>query len=125
METKFSKFSRGSFSGFMTKAVILVLFITASGLSYLYLKHQAFQAGERRKSLEGQLQTLSVHGRDLDWQIASLTSRSSLQQRMHDRFINMSEIADADVVHLRIFSSSVVSQTAALNSSNSQSQRTQ
>ena len=109
----------------MTKAIILVLFITASGLSYLYLKHQAFQAGERRKSLESQLQTLSVHGRDLDWQIASLTSRSSLQQRMHDRFINMSEITDADVVHLRIFSSSAAPQTAALNSSNSQSQRTQ
>lgn len=88
--------------GSVVRSVVGATFLAVAGLSYLYLKHQLYEAGARKKSLETELRDLGQQGRVLDAQIAALTSRTALQQRLDDGFIHMVKIPSADVVHIRL-----------------------
>ena len=89
-------------SGAVLRSVVGAVFLAAAGLSYLYLKHQLYVAGSRKRTLETELRDLSQRGRVLDAQIAELTSRTALQGRLKDGFIHMVEIPSASVVHVRL-----------------------
>lgn len=82
--------------------VILAAFIAVAGVSYLYLKNQLYVAGLRKKACEQQLRELIEQNHALDSQIAALTSRSALQQRLNEGFIKMAEIPSVAIVHLKI-----------------------
>lgn len=88
--------------GSLLRSTVAAAFLAAAGLSYLYLKHQLHVAGTRKKALESELRELSAQGRVLDSQIAALTSRTALQQRLKDGFIHMMEIPSASIVRIRL-----------------------
>ena len=87
-------------SGLVLRSVVGASLLAAAGLSYLYLKHQLYVAGLRKRGLETELRELTQRGRVLDAQIAELTSRTTLQVRLKDGFIHMVEIPSAAVVRV-------------------------
>lgn len=88
--------------GSLVRSVVAATFLAAAGLSYLYLKHQLYVAGTRKQVMESELRDLSAQSRVLDSQIAALTSRTALQQRLKDGFIHMVEIPGTAVVRIRL-----------------------
>jgi hypothetical protein len=82
--------------------VICAAFLAVTGLSYLYLKNQLYVAGVSKKTLERELRSLIEENHVLDSQIAALTSRTALQQRLKDGFIKMIDIPGQSIVHLHL-----------------------
>ena len=102
-------------SGAVLRSIVGAAFLAAAGLSYLYLKHQLYVAGSRKRALETELRDLSQRGRVLDAQIAELTSRTALQGRLKDGFIHMVEIPSASIIHVRLLPEAAVSGLASAN----------
>ena len=88
--------------GSMLLWAIVAAFFIVTGISYLYLKNQLYVAGARKKALERELRDLTAQNQVLDSQIAALTSRSALQQRLKEGFIKMVEIPSTSIVRLHL-----------------------
>lgn len=89
-------------SGTVVRSVVAASLLAAAGLCYLYLKHQLYVAGSRKRALETEMRDLSQRGRVLETQIAELTSRTALQGRLKDGFIRMVDIPAPAIVHVRL-----------------------
>jgi hypothetical protein len=90
--------------GSVIRWIVATLVLAASGLNYLYIKHQFHVIGTRRIALEHELDSLMMRSRDLDWQISALTSQSAVQNRLKVSMLKLKEVPENAVVSLRLFS---------------------
>ena len=81
--------------------VVITAFLSAAGLSYVYLKNQLNSCGHERETLERNLHELIVQNNVLETQISSLTSRTALQRRLDEGFIKLVPISTQAIVHVR------------------------
>ena len=95
-------FSHNFQFNYLFRWLVAAAFLSTAGISYLYLKNQLYVAGGRKKHLEQELRELIEENHLLDSQIAALTSRTALQQRLKDGFIKMNEIPNTKIVHLQL-----------------------
>ena len=81
--------------------MIITAFLSAAGLSYVYLKNQLNSCGSERKALERNLDELVLQNNVLEAQIGVLTSRTALQRRLDEGFIKLVPISTQAIVHVR------------------------
>lgn len=81
--------------------VILLVFISASGLSYVYLKTQMHMGGLQKRALERELSDLISQNNVMEAQIAQLTSPTALRRRMEEGFIKLIPISTQSIVRVR------------------------
>ena len=81
--------------------VIITAFLSAAGLSYVYLTKQLDSSGKERQKLEQNLQELLLQNNVVEKQIGLLTSRTALQRRLDEGFIKLVPITAQAIVHVR------------------------
>ena len=81
--------------------VVITAFLSAAGLSYVYLTNQLNSCGSERKALERNLDELVLQNNALEAQIVVLTSRTALQRRLDEGFIKLVPISAQSIVHVR------------------------
>ncbi len=84
----------------LVRWVILTGFIGLTGLIYVYLTVQLYHQGDRKKGLENELTNVRSQNDVASGQIAALTSRSALQRRLKEGYLQMSPITDRSIVRL-------------------------
>ena len=84
----------------LARWIVLTAFLAIAGLSYVYLTLQLYHLGERRKAVENELATLRTQNDIASAQTAALTSRSALQRRLKEGYLNMIPIAEQSIVRL-------------------------
>jgi hypothetical protein len=80
--------------------VLVTGFVAATGLIYVYLTLQLYHLGDRKKALENELASLRAQNEVASVQIAALTSRSALQRRLKEGYLNMVPISEHNIVRL-------------------------
>ena len=86
----------------LARWIVIVTFFAITGLSYVYLTVQLHHLGVQRQSLEQELEATRTQNEDARVQIATLTSRTSLQQRLKEGYLQMIPIAEQNIVRLNI-----------------------
>ena len=81
--------------------VVIAAFLSAAGLSYVYLTIQLHSCGLQRTALEKNLHELIVQNNVLEAQITNLTSRTALQHQLDVGFIKLVPIGAQAIVHVR------------------------
>ena len=84
----------------LARWIVLTAFLALTGLSYVYLTLQLYHLGDRRKALENELTSLRTQTEVARVQIAALTSRSALQRRLKEGYIQMIPISEQSIVRL-------------------------
>ena len=84
----------------LARWIVMTAFLALAGLSYVYLTLQLYHLGERRKAVENELAGLRTQNDIASAQIAALTSRSALQRRLKEGYLNMVPISEANIVRL-------------------------
>jgi len=84
----------------LARWIVLTGFLALTGLSYVYLTLQLYHLGDRRKALENEVANLRMQNEVVSAQIAALTSRSTLQQRLKEGYLKMVPIAEQNIVRL-------------------------
>lgn len=84
----------------MTRWVVVIVFLMAVGLSYVFLKNQLHTTGRRITALTQEVNTLTSENEALRSRISSLSSRRVLQARLNEGFIKMIAIADERIVRI-------------------------
>ena len=84
----------------LARWIVLTAFLAVTGLSYVYLTLQLYHLGDRRKALENEVANLRMQNEVATAQIAALTSRSALQRRLKEGYLNMIPIAEHNIVRL-------------------------
>ncbi|MEO5722506.1 MAG: hypothetical protein ABIR71_13700 [Chthoniobacterales bacterium] len=84
----------------LVRWVILTGFLALTGLIYVYLTVQLYHLGDRKKALENELTNVRSQNDVASVQIAALTSRSALQRRLKEGYLQMIPIAEHNIVRL-------------------------
>ncbi len=86
----------------LARWIVLTAFLALTGLSYVYLILQLYHLGDRKKALENDLASLRTQNDVASAQIAAFTSRSALQRRLKEGYLNMIPISERNIVRLTI-----------------------
>lgn len=86
----------------LARWIVIVTFFAITGLSYVYLTVQLHHLGVQRHALEQELEATRTQNEDARVQIATLTSRTALQQRLKEGYLKMIPIAEQNIVRLNI-----------------------
>lgn len=86
----------------LARWIVMTAFLALAGLSYVYLTLQLYHLGDRKKAIENELANLRTQNDVASAQIAALTSRSALQRRLKEGYLQMVPIAEANIVRLTI-----------------------
>jgi len=84
----------------LARWIVLAAFLAVTGLSYVYLTVQLHHQGVQKKKLEQELVVLRTQNEDAKVQIAALTSRTALQQRLREGSLKMIPITEQSIVRL-------------------------
>ena len=84
----------------LARWIVLAAFLAVTGLSYVYLTVQLHYQGVQKKKLEQELVALRTQNEDAKVQIAALTSRTALQQRLREGSLKMIPITEQSIVRL-------------------------
>jgi len=84
----------------LARWIVLTVFLAATGLIYVYLTLQLYHQGDQKKALENELTSLHSQNDVASVQIAALTSRSALQRRLKEGYLEMIPIAEPNIVRL-------------------------
>ncbi|MGI8891200.1 MAG: hypothetical protein ACR2G0_10520 [Chthoniobacterales bacterium] len=84
----------------LARWIVIVAFLAATGLSYVYLSVQLHHQGVQRQKLEQELQATRTQNEDARVQYAALTSRTALQRRLKEGFLEMVPITEQSIVRL-------------------------
>ena len=84
----------------LARWIVLAAFAAATGLSYVYLTVQLHHQGVQKKLLEQELVAVRMQNEDAKVQIAALTSRTALQQRLKEGYLKMIPITEQSIVRL-------------------------
>jgi hypothetical protein len=84
----------------LARWIVIVAFLAATGLSYVYLTVQLHHQGLQRRALEQELIATRIQNEDARVQIAALTSRTALQRRLKEGYLKMIPITEQSIVRL-------------------------
>ncbi len=84
----------------LARWILLTVFLALTGLIYVYLTLQLYHQGDQKKVLENELTNLRSQNDVASVQIAALTSRSALQRRLKEGYLQMIPIAEQNIVRL-------------------------
>ena len=84
----------------LARWIVIVAFLAATGLSYVYLSVQLHHQGVQRRALEQELIATRTQNEDAKVQIAALTSRTALQRRLKEGYLQMIPITEQSIVRL-------------------------
>ncbi|MEO7167214.1 MAG: hypothetical protein ABI787_04425 [Spartobacteria bacterium] len=84
----------------LARWIVIVTFLAATGLSYVYLSVQLHHQGVERRLLEQELVETRMQNEDAKVQMAALTSRVALQRRLKEGYLKMVPIAEQNIVRL-------------------------
>ena len=84
----------------LARWIVLAAFAAATGLSYVYLSVQLHHQGLQKRLLEQELTVVRTQNEDARVQIAALTSRTALQQRLKEGYLKMVPITERSIVRL-------------------------
>ena len=84
----------------LARWIVIVGFLAAAGLSYVYLTVQLHHQGVQRRLLEQELIATRTQNEDARVQIAALTSRTALQRRLKEGYLKMIPITEESIVRL-------------------------
>ena len=86
----------------LARWIVMTAFLALAGLAYVYLTLQLYHLGERRKAVENELVKLRRENDVAAGQIAALTSRTALQRRLKEGYLQMIPISESKIVRLTI-----------------------
>jgi len=86
----------------LARWIVMTAFLALAGLAYVYLTLQLYHLGERRKAMETELASLHSQNDVAAAQIAALTSRTALQRRLKEGYLQMVPVSDSKIVRLTI-----------------------
>lgn len=84
----------------LARWIVITAFLAATGLIYVYLSLQLHRLGDQQNHLEKELASLRSQNEVASGQIAALTSRSALQRRLKEGYLEMIPIAESNIVRL-------------------------
>lgn len=84
----------------LVRWIVIVTFLAATGLSYVYLSVQLHHQGVQRRLLEQELNATRTQNEDARVQFAALTSRTALQRRLKEGYLKMIPITEQSIVRL-------------------------
>ena len=84
----------------LARWIVIVTFLAATGLSYVYLTVQLHHQGVQRRAIEQELIATRTQNEDVKVQIAALTSRTALQRRLKEGYLRMIPITEQHIVRL-------------------------
>jgi hypothetical protein len=84
----------------LARWIVIAGFLAVTGLMYLFLTFQLHHLAERKKALENELTSLRSQNDVASVQIAALTSRSAMQRRLKEGYLEMIPIAEQNIVRL-------------------------
>jgi len=84
----------------LARWILITGFLALTGLIYVYLTLQLYHQGDQKKALENELASLRSQNDVASVQIAALTSRAALQQRLKEGYLKMIPIAETNIVRL-------------------------
>lgn len=84
----------------LARWIVIATFLAATGLSYVYLSVQLHHQGVQHRALEQELIAVRTQNEDAKVQIAALTSRTALQRRLKEGYLNMEPITEQSIVRL-------------------------
>ena len=84
----------------LARWIVIVAFLAATGLSYVYLTVQLHHQGVQRRALEQELIATRTQNEDAKVQIAALTSRTALQRLLKEGYLQMIPITEQSIVRL-------------------------
>jgi cell division protein FtsL len=84
----------------LARWIVVTAFLALTGLIYVYLTLQLYHQGDEKKKLENELANLRTQNDVASVQIAALTSRAALQQRLKEGYLKMIPIAEQNIVRL-------------------------
>jgi len=85
---------------FILKMVLYTALLAVAGISYVYLKNQEQEYGKLQQRLEKDLAHLHASNEVIDAQIASLSSRAFLENRLKKDPLGLVPIANEQIVRL-------------------------
>ena len=91
----------------LARWIVIATFAAATGLSYVYLSVQLHHQGVQRRMLEQELVATRTQNEDAKVQIATLTSRTALQRRLKEGYLEMIPITEQSIVRLNSSSPAV------------------
>ena len=86
----------------LARWLVIAGFLALTGLIYVYLTLQLYHLGDRKKALENELTSLRSQNDVASVQIAALTSRSALQRRLKEGYLQMIPITEQNIVRLSV-----------------------
>jgi hypothetical protein len=84
----------------LARWIVIAGFLAVTGLMYVFLTFQLYHLGDRKKALENELTSLRSQNDVASVQIAALTSRSAMQRRLKEGYLQMIPIAEQNIVRL-------------------------
>jgi hypothetical protein len=84
----------------LARWIVITGFLAVTGLMYVFLTLQLYHLGDRKKALENELTSLRLQNDVASVQIAALTSRSAMQRRLKEGYLEMIPIAEQNIVRL-------------------------
>ena len=84
----------------LARWIVISIFAAVTGLSYVYLKVQLHHQGVQRRALEQELEATRTQNEDARVQIAALTSRTALQRRLKEGYLQLVPITENRIVRL-------------------------
>ncbi len=84
----------------LVRWIVIAAFLATTGLSYVYLSVQLHHQGVQRSQLEQELEATRTQNDDARVQIAALSSRTALQQRLKEGTLKMIPITEQSIVRL-------------------------
>ena len=84
----------------LARWIVITASLAMTGLIYVYLTLQLHDLGDRKKGLENELTSLRAQNDVARVQIEALTSRSAMQRRLKEGYLNMVSILERDIVRL-------------------------
>jgi uncharacterized membrane-anchored protein YhcB (DUF1043 family) len=86
----------------LVRWIVIAAFGAITGLSYVYLILQLHHQGVQQRALEQELAAARTQSEAARVQIAALTSRAALQQRLKEGYLKMIPIAEHNIVRLNL-----------------------
>jgi len=84
----------------LARWIVISVFAAITGLSYVYLTVQLHRQGVQRHALEQELDATRTQNEDARVQIAALTSRTALQRRLKEGYLQLVPITEQNIVRL-------------------------
>jgi uncharacterized membrane-anchored protein YhcB (DUF1043 family) len=84
----------------LARWIVISVFAAVTGLSYVYLTVQLHHQGVQRRALEQELEATRTQNEDARVQIAALTSRTALQRRLKEGYLQLIPITEQSIVRL-------------------------